>query len=112
MDRPDLLAMWGSRPLKWEGHPGSQGTKHRTELSGSGSLPGLSPAGYNKLSAGRCGAWLGQPLRMLSPPVLWILAPSLFPMFIPSTSQTPSVVRSEVLTRELLVLRVHAKGPI
>lgn len=33
-------------------------------------------------------------------------------MFIPSTSQTFSVVRSEVLTRELLVLRVHAKGPI
>ena len=49
---------------------------------------------------------------MLSLPVLWIPAPSLLPTFIPSTSQTFSVVRSEVLTRELLVLRVHAKGPI
>lgn len=33
-------------------------------------------------------------------------------MFIPSTSQMSSVVRSELLTCELLVLRVDAKGPI
>lgn len=43
---------------------------------------------------------------------LWIPVPALIPMFIPPTSQTSSVVRSEVLTREVLGLRVDAKGPI
>ena len=43
---------------------------------------------------------------------LWILVPALLPMCIPPSSQTSSVVGSEVLTREVLVLRVDAKGPI